>query len=63
MTTTTEPAPTGLWRVSPGFQEVHDLHVWTIRSGFPALSALQVDHALAPQLIHLERRGSISEGS
>ena len=24
---------------SPGIQEVHDLHIWTITSGFPALSA------------------------
>jgi cobalt-zinc-cadmium efflux system protein len=23
----------------PGVREVHDLHVWTITSGFPALSA------------------------
>jgi cobalt-zinc-cadmium efflux system protein len=24
---------------APGVQEVHDLHIWTITSGFPALSA------------------------
>jgi cobalt-zinc-cadmium efflux system protein len=29
----------------PGVQEVHDLHVWTITSGFPSLSA----HVLVPE--------------
>ena len=24
---------------APGVSEVHDLHVWTVTSGFPALSA------------------------
>jgi len=24
---------------APGVREVHDLHIWTITSGFPALSA------------------------
>ena len=28
----------------PGVQEVHDLHVWEVTSGFPALSA----HVLVP---------------
>lgn len=31
---------------APGVRQVHDLHVWTITSGFPALSAhVLVDHA------------------
>ncbi len=30
---------------APGIQEVHDLHIWTITSGFPALAAhVLVDH-------------------
>lgn len=49
-----EAAPEGLdvdeigraMAASPGVREVHDLHVWTITSGFPALSAhVLVDHA------------------
>ena len=27
------------WRAQPGVVEVHDLHVWEVTSGFPALSA------------------------
>ena len=42
-----EPAPEGLdpgeiggaMRAHPGVTDVHDLHVWEIGSGFPALSA------------------------
>ncbi|MBM3667578.1 MAG: cation transporter [Actinobacteria bacterium] len=30
---------------APGVREVHDLHIWTITSGFPALSA----HVLVPE--------------
>ncbi len=49
-----EAAPEGLdvddigraMAAAPGVREVHDLHVWTITSGFPALSAhVLVDHA------------------
>lgn len=29
----------GAMAASPGVREIHDLHVWTITSGFPALSA------------------------
>jgi cobalt-zinc-cadmium efflux system protein len=45
----------------PGVREVHDLHIWTITSGFPALSAhVLVDagadcHALRLQLEHTLR--------
>jgi cobalt-zinc-cadmium efflux system protein len=35
----------GAMTAVPGVQEVHDLHVWTITSGFPSLSA----HVLVPE--------------
>src|SRR5579884_2981019 len=39
----------------PGVREVHDLHVWEVTSGFPALSAhvLAADHE-QPQLLSIE---------
>jgi cobalt-zinc-cadmium efflux system protein len=39
----------------PGVVEVHDLHIWTITSGFPALSAhVLVDRGTDSQAIRLE---------
>ena len=29
----------GRWRAEPGVVEVHDLHIWEVTSGFPALAA------------------------
>jgi cobalt-zinc-cadmium efflux system protein len=48
-----EAAPAGLdpeevgrtLAAQPGVVEVHDLHVWEVTSGFPALSAHVVVHA------------------
>ncbi len=31
--------PSGALAAEPGVTEVHDLHVWEVTSGFPALSA------------------------
>ncbi|MGA4539253.1 cation diffusion facilitator family transporter [Uniformispora flossi] len=64
-----EAAPAGLdpdeiggeLAAQPGVSEVHDLHIWTITSGFPALSAhVLVDqgddcHAVRGRLEHLLR--------
>jgi cobalt-zinc-cadmium efflux system protein len=42
----------------PGVSEVHDLHIWTITSGFPALSA----HVLVPEEVNCQdRRRDLSE--
>jgi len=36
----------------PGVREVHDLHVWTVTSGFPALAAhVRADHAEDPNAV------------
>ena len=36
----------------PGVREVHDLHVWTVTSGFPALAAhVRADHAEDPNTV------------
>ena len=56
---------------APGIQEVHDLHVWEVTAGFPALAelerllderfgirhtTLQVDHEAAEELLDIEDR-------
>ena len=48
------PARPELGRLLPAVREVHDLHVWEVSSGFPALSAhVLVEHE---RDCHLARR-------
>jgi cobalt-zinc-cadmium efflux system protein len=46
----------------PGVVETHDLHVWTVTSGFPALSAhVLVDPGADCHRIRLELEGMLRE--
>ena len=51
-----DPRASAAARATPGVVEVHDLHVWTITSGFPALSA----HVLVGRGDDCHRRGASS---